>query len=122
VVELMGNYAPAILTADPPSVSGGEYFGPGQTFLADMRWTNYVSGYGFYREWTAGWTSSSNDAGLRIAGSAAWGWWPPSGGFGRAGAADQADQYRGVWLWRPSGVDYFPPVITTRSTVRAPAT
>jgi Ca2+-binding RTX toxin-like protein len=107
----MGNYAPAILTADPPSVSGPDYFWLGQNFMADMRWTNTISGYGFYTEYTAGWTSSADAAGLPIEGRVGWGWWPPGGGFSVVGAA-QPDGYRGVWLWRPAGVDYSAPVIT----------
>ena len=50
VVLLMGNYAPEILTAEPPSVGGPEYFGIAANFLAELRWTFYVSGYGFYHE------------------------------------------------------------------------
>jgi hypothetical protein len=112
VVELMGNYAPAILTAEPPSVGGPEYFGLASTFLAELRWTFYVSGYNFYHESNQGWTASTDEAGLPIAGSVAYGWWPPAGGFNVLATTDGANQYRGVYLWRPSGVDYSPPVIT----------
>ena len=59
VVELMGRYEPAILTASPPSVSGGAYFGTAIGFLDDMRWTGIISTYGFATPWTAGWTSSA---------------------------------------------------------------
>jgi hypothetical protein len=112
VVALMGNYEPAILTANPPSVSGGPYFGSAQAFLADMRYTGYVSFYGGYSEWTWGWTSSTDEAGLPIAGSVGYGWWPPGGGFDVSGRADETNQYRGVFLWRPSGEDHTAPVIT----------
>ena len=112
VVELMGNYAPAILTADPPSVGGAEYFGLANGFLADMRWTFYVAGYNFYRESTAGWTASVDGAGLPMVGSVGYGWWPPSGGFDVSGVADEPNAYRGVFLWRPSGQDHSPPAIT----------
>jgi hypothetical protein len=112
VTALMGNYAPAILTADPPSVSGGDYFWLAQEFLADLRWTASVSGYGFYREWAAGWTSSTDEAGQPIAGSVGYGWWPPSGGFGLAAVGDAGAQDRGVFLWRPSAGDHTPPAIT----------
>jgi hypothetical protein len=112
VVELMGLYEPAILTANPPSVSGGAYFGTAMGFLGAMRFTGFVSTYGGYTEWTAGWTASTDAAGLPIEGRVGFGWWPPGGGFGVAGVADAPDQYRGVWLWRPGGVDYSPPVIT----------
>ena len=64
----MGGYAPAILTADPPSVSGGDYFGVAMGFLADMRWTGFVSTYGGYSESTDGGTASTDAAGLPIAG------------------------------------------------------
>ena len=46
VVAFMGTHAPAILTANPPSVSGGDYFGTAMGFLAVMRWTGFVSTYG----------------------------------------------------------------------------
>jgi hypothetical protein len=112
VVELMGNYAPDILAADPPSVSGPEYFLQAADFLADTRWTFYVSGYGFYHESTAGWTSSADEAGTPIGGGVGYGWWPPGGGLGVGPVADGPDQYRGVFLWRPSTDDLTPPVVT----------
>jgi RTX calcium-binding nonapeptide repeat (4 copies) len=113
VVALMGHYAPEILTADPPSVSGDAYFMPGATFTADLRPTFYVSGYGFYHEQTAGWVSSTDEAGLPVAGTVAWGWWPPGGGFDVSGVADAVGPLpRGVWLWRPATDDLTAPVIT----------
>jgi hypothetical protein len=112
VVALLGQYEPAILTATPPSVSGGAYFGSAIGFLGVMRNTGFISLYGGYTEWTAGWTSSTNEAGQPLEGRVGFGWWPPGGGFGVAPAVDQPDGTRGVWLWRPTGVDYSPPVIT----------
>ena len=97
-------------------MSGGDYFGVAMGFLADMRWTGYVSTYGGYSEWTAGWTSSTDEAGLPIAGSVGFGWWPPGGGFVVGAAADEPDGSRGVWLWRPSGGDHSPPAITSSVT------
>ena len=84
-VAFMGNYAPAILTASPPSVGGPEYFGIAAGFLTDIRWTWYVSLYGAYHESTSGWTASTDELGQPIAGSVGYGWWPPSGGFGVSG-------------------------------------
>jgi Ca2+-binding RTX toxin-like protein len=97
---------------DPPSVSGAEYFGLAMDFMAQLRHTGYISTYGGYTEWAAGWTSSTDEAGLPVEGRVGFGWWPPGGGFGVAGRPDAPDQTRGVFLWRPSGVDYSPPVIT----------
>ena len=116
VVAFLGGYAPAILTASPPSVSGPDYFGTAMGFLAQMRWTNTISLYGAYREWTDGWTSSTDGAGLPIAGSVAFGWWPPSGGFGVGPRAEELDAYRGAWLWRPSAGDHTPPTIASTVT------
>jgi Ca2+-binding RTX toxin-like protein len=112
VVALMGTYEPAILTATPPSVAGGAYFGTATAFLSAMRWTGFVSLYGGYSEWTAGWTASTDDAGLPIQGRVGFGWWPPGGGFSAVGRSEPIDAYGGVWLWRPAGVDDTPPVIT----------
>jgi hypothetical protein len=112
VVEFMGDWAPDILVADPPGVGGPEYFLIAADFLAETRWTFTVSGYGFYHESTAGWTSSVDESGQPILGSVAYGWWPPAGGLGVSSAADTADAYRGVFLWRPVTDDLTPPVVT----------
>jgi hypothetical protein len=112
VVQLMGAYEPAVLTSSPPSVSGEAYFGSAQTFLGDMRWTGYISTYTGYTEWTVGWTSSSDEAGLPIDGRVGFGWWPPGGGFLVGGVADETTVARGIWLWRPSTDDLTAPVIT----------
>jgi hypothetical protein len=113
VIELLGNYEPAILTANPPSVSGPADFALAAGFLAEMRFTGYVSTYGGYSEWTGGWTASTDAAGLPIAATVGYGWWPPAGSFSLTGVAAGADQYRGVWLWRPAGDDLTPPAITS---------
>jgi RTX calcium-binding nonapeptide repeat (4 copies) len=116
VIELLGRYAPAILTADPPAVSGPDYFGIANGFLAEMRNTGYVSGYGFYSEWTTGWTASTDEAGQPISGRVGFGWWPPGGGF--SVASNDVDPFggRGVFLWRPSTDDLTPPTITPTVT------
>jgi hypothetical protein len=113
VLALMSPYAPELLTADPPFVSGEAYFGPASAFLSEvMRETGWISGYGFFSTWTAGWTSSTDEPGLPLEGRAGYGWPPPGGGLGVAPRPDQPDQTRGVWLWRPSDRDHSPPVIT----------
>ena len=116
VVELMGGYAPAILTASPPSVSGGDYFGMAMGFLADMRWTGSISTYGGYSEWTDGWTSSTTERRMPIAGRVGFGWWPPGGGFVVGASSVSVDGSRGAWLWRPSAGDHTPPAITSSVT------
>jgi RTX calcium-binding nonapeptide repeat (4 copies) len=116
VRDLMGHYEPAILTAEPPAVGGEAYFGSAMTFVEDLRSTLSVSGYGFFAAYTVGWTSSTDEAGLPIFGSASWGWWPPSGGFSLSAAADEPLYWRGVWLWRPATDDLTPPVITPTVT------
>jgi hypothetical protein len=112
VVALMGNYAPAILTASPPQVGGADYFTIAAGFLAELRWTNSISLYGAYSEWNQGWTASKDGAGVPIVGHVGYGWWPPSGGFSVLPNAAPVDAYRGVYLWRPSGRDYSPPAVT----------
>ena len=64
VLALMSPYAPELLTAVPPFVSGEAYFWPASAFLSEvMRETGWISGYGFFTTWTAGWTSSTDEAG-----------------------------------------------------------
>jgi RTX calcium-binding nonapeptide repeat (4 copies) len=117
VAALMAHYAPALLTADPRSVSGEEYFGPASMFLNEvMAPTGWISGYGFASTWAAGWTSSADDAGLPIRGHVGYGWPPPGGGFLVTGVADQPDATRGVWLWRPISDDITAPVVTPTVT------
>jgi hemolysin type calcium-binding protein len=113
VVELMGIYEPAILTADPPTLSGPEYFQTAAGFLSDMRWTIDVTTTYSHDEAAIGWTSST-DEGAPIGGAVALGFPPASGSFAvRTGdAATDVNSARGVWLWRPSGEDHTPPVIT----------
>jgi hypothetical protein len=113
VVSLLAHYEPAIAAADPPSVSGDAYFWSAIGFLTDMRWTGYISLYEGYSEWTAGWTSSTDDAGRPMVGHVGYGWWPPGGAFSVSGVEDQADRSRGIWLWRPADDDLTPPRIAS---------
>ena len=111
VVALMGHYLPAILTADPPSVSGPEHLITAIGFLEDMRPTFFFSGYPHTNSWTSGWTASDRD-GAPIAGAVAYSHPIFNGSFGVGpGGADQPSPNRGVWLWRPSTDDLTPPVI-----------
>jgi hypothetical protein len=115
VVELLGHYAPAILTASPTSVSGPEYYLPAGVFIGDMRWTTYFATTYQFGEWTGGWTASMDETGTPIGASVGDGFPPPSGAFevGPVGTADTSDPIRGVWLWRPSDADHTPPVIAS---------
>jgi Ca2+-binding RTX toxin-like protein len=117
VVQLMGHYVPEILTANPPAA--GDFF-TANGFLADMRWTFYVSLYGAYHEYTAGYTASVDEAGAPVVGHVGYGWWPPSGGFSVL-PSTQVDYYRGIWLWRPVEDDLTAPVITPTVTGTAGA-
>jgi hypothetical protein len=114
VIELMGGFDPAILTADPPSVSGPEHVFPAASFLGQMRWTVDVTSTYAHHEATIGWTSSTDDTGAPIGGAVAFSFPPASGSFAvrTGGTATDVSSSRGVWLWRPSGLDHSPPVIT----------
>jgi hypothetical protein len=120
VTEFMGQYEPALLTADPTSVSGSSTMFTAMGFLEDMRPTFSVAGYVFFSESTSGWTASRDATGTPIEGRAGFGYPPPGGGFrvGPSGSAGVADAYTGVWLWRPAG-DYSPPVISPNITGKA---
>jgi hypothetical protein len=117
VVALMGHYQPAILSADPPSVSGPEYLFTAMGFLEDMRPTFFFSGYPTTVGSTSGWTSSQRD-GAPVAGSAGYEHPIFNGSFsvGPGGSAGEASQFRGAWLWRPSSDDLTPPVIRATLT------
>jgi hypothetical protein len=114
VVELMGAFEPAMLTADPPAVSGPAYVFSAASFLGQMRWTIDVTSTYAHTEAAIGWTSSTDDSGAPVTGAVAFSFPPATGNFAlRTGdAATDASQNRGVWLWRPSGLDHSPPVIT----------
>jgi hypothetical protein len=115
VIDFMGQYAPELLTAEPPTVSGPEYFLPALGFLSKMRWTLTQSSTYFSMEWTGGWTSSTDQDGRPTVGAA--GYQHPifNGhlGVGSVANADESDPHRGVWLWREAGLDYSPPVISS---------
>jgi hypothetical protein len=108
VKEVMGLYAPAILTAEPPSVGGPEYFMLAAEFITDMRATFSVSGYGFHTSATSGYTSSVDEAGEPVRGHVGFGWYPIGGSFS-VGSASSLNV--GVWLWRPVTDDLTAPVI-----------
>jgi hypothetical protein len=111
VVELMAMFEPALLTADPPQVGGPDYFGSAFTFLGVMQPTFEANGYGFFHASASGWTSTTDDSGAPLLGSAAYGGYPISGGLGVT--APQTQPLRaGTWLWRPAGEDVTAPTIT----------
>jgi hemolysin type calcium-binding protein len=114
VIALLGSYAPAILTANPASVSGGGYYLLAAGFLGQMRWTGYFATTYAASDWAAGWTAS-DVGGSPVEGRVSYGHPPPSGAFSvvAAGTADEVSATRGVWLWAPTGSDHTPPVITS---------
>jgi RTX calcium-binding nonapeptide repeat (4 copies) len=113
VHALMGLYEPAILTADPPAVSGPEYLGSAMEFLEDMAPTHSATGYNFHHSFTGGWTSSTEEDGRPTFASAGFGWYPISGSFG-VGPVINPDPvgFYGIWMWRPASDDITPPTIT----------
>lgn len=117
VRDLLDDHAPGLTTAEPPVVSGIDGFWGGISFLGVMRWTTYSSSTYSYYEYTSGWTASKDVAsGLPLGGFA---WYSHSlagstanGSIGLGTAADEASSVRGVFLWRPAGVDHTAPVVT----------
>jgi large repetitive protein len=106
VIELFSNYAPDILTS--PNVQGQQYFFAASAFFSSFRPTfsffiTYQTG-----QFVAGWTASTDAAGLPVAGGVSAGTTPVSitGSFGVAAVTDPAavDGMRGVFLWRPTGL------------------
>ncbi len=73
VVDVLGLCEPAILAADPPSVSGFDQFGTANDFLTDMLPTFSVTGYNFHTSWAAGWTASKDPDGVPVRGVASFG-------------------------------------------------
>ena len=106
VTELFSYYTEDILTSS--SVEGQQYFFPASSFLTAFRPT--FSMFLTYQsaEFAAGWTSSTDPAGLPVAGSVGTGTTGVSfgGSFGFASVSDPAaiDRTRGVFLWRPTGL------------------
>ncbi len=111
VLELLTEYAPELATANPPSLSGPAYFGRGAAFLNVMRWTFTQNSNYHFTEWTGGWTASTDASGTPIGGGASFSHPIFNGQIG-LGPATDLNPYRGVFLWRTSGLDYSPPVIT----------
>ncbi len=114
VVQFMSAYEPLLLSADPPLLSGEDYFFSGIAFLGVMRDTGFVSGYNFYSEWTRGITATLDELGVPVRGSGSFGWWPYAGSIGvsASGDVDLRDNDAGVWLWRVIGPDYSAPQVT----------
>ena len=108
VTELFGAYAPAILTSPTGSVGGMEYFFAAENFFGFLQPTfqSFLT-YSTSR-YAAGWTASTDDVGQPYFGAVGDGTTPVSlsGGFGVGPVSnpDQADNMRGVFLWRSTAV------------------
>jgi Ca2+-binding RTX toxin-like protein len=110
VIELMAHYEPAILSAEPPSLSGPEYVLQAMSFVEDIRPTFFFSGYSATVGTVSGWTAS-DAGGTPVAGHAGYQHPVFSGSFSVLPAADQSSPHRGAWLWRPSSDDMTAPAI-----------
>jgi Ca2+-binding RTX toxin-like protein len=110
VVDLMGAYDPAILTADPPSIGGADHLFHAMSFLEDMKPTFFFSGYPTTSASVSGWTASATPG---SAGGAGYThpYFNGSFGVGFVDAPDEPSQFRGAWLWRPASDDITPPVV-----------
>ncbi len=111
VRALLDDYAPALASAEPPTITGLEGFAGASGLLGVMRWTTYTALTYFYSEYTSGWTASVDGAGSPIAAGAQFATsltgGTTSGSIGLGAEVDSASPNRGVWLWRPVGG--FPP-------------
>ena len=115
VRDLMVQYAPGLATAD--AVTGIDGFFGSISFLGVMRYTTFTSTTYSYSEFTGGWTSSTDPTtGNPIAAGAGYSTGltgtTSSGSIGLGPDTDTANQFRGVFMWRPAGRDYTAPVVT----------
>ena len=105
VLQLWSYFDPALLTSR--AVEGLAYFGSAQSFLSAFQPTQSSCITYSCGAFGSGWTASRDDAGSPIFGSVGWNTTPvsASGGFGvgPAANADEAQNGRGVWLWRDTG-------------------
>jgi hypothetical protein len=106
VIELFSYYTPDILTST--TVEGFQYFFPGTAFLSAFRPTFSVFLTYQTAQRAAGWTASTDYAGLPIVGSVSVGTTSVSVGGSFSVVAvndpDQIDSSLGVFLWRPTGL------------------
>ncbi len=77
-------------------------FGYGIAFVDNFGATGYFANTYSASEWSYGWTSSVDDAGLPIGAGGSWGFPPFAGGAGLGAAPDSAED-RGAFLWRADG-------------------
>ena len=105
VLQLWSYFDPALLTSR--AVEGLAYFGSAQSFLSAFQPTQSSCITYSCGAFGSGWTASRDDAGSPIFGPVGWNTTPvsASGGFrvGPAANADEAQNGRGVWLWRDTG-------------------
>lgn len=126
VIELFNRYLPenpslpngGRLTLEQPGVGGMGYWLTAQqfpfvpTFSFTMNGAPYLSSTN-----TSGWTATLDASGAAVVGAVGFGNSPVSidGGFSVGVTASPTllpSTPTGVWLWRPIGPDYTPPVIT----------
>lgn len=111
---LLDDYAPALATASPPYLQGPSYFVAGAATLNAFAHTQTSTSELSHLEAIYGWTASLDSTGRAIIGSAGYQTPVLSGFIGMTTipATSAASAYRGVWMWRPAGVDYTPPVVS----------
>jgi hypothetical protein len=109
VLQLFSYYEPAMETNR--SVGGMQYFFTAQTFLSAFQPTFSFCGTYQCGGYGAGWTATRDAANLPIFGAVSWGNTnvsiSGSFGVGPATSADEADNFRGLWLWRATGPGVF---------------
>jgi Ca2+-binding RTX toxin-like protein len=111
---LLDDYAPALATATPPYLQGSSYFIAGAATLNAFAYTQTSTTELSHFEAIYGWTASLDSTGRAVIGSAGYQTPVLSGFIGMTTipATSAAAGTRGVWMWRPAGVDYTAPVVT----------
>lgn len=104
VVELIGRWAPEILTS-PTMQANGVFAGIGWTNV--FRPTQWFANTYQSSEYAGGWTASTDSVGNPLGAGGGWSTPPHAGGVGIGSVANAAavDASRGVMLWRADGSD-----------------
>jgi hypothetical protein len=106
VRDLLDDYAPGLVAADPPVVGGLDGFFGAESFLAVMRFTSSTTTTYSSSASAGGWTATKDSRGRPMSGFAGFSTsltgTTSSGSIGLAAGDGSATAAQGVWLWRPA--------------------